>query len=385
MLIQLSNPAETARETRRERRLWHDGARQALSLGCARCPDEGVCGGLQVEGAVFDCLGLCCQNPADCDTVCRKKPDEFARRVREVGGFVFDNVPRAPVLPAPSLPTLVPILFHGGKRVVPFQAASAVCLPLYGVVRRKDGQIRYGSPLDLAEGFGISPNTMSVMLTGTATDPPLERWWSLGGPLRREAIRALRGLDIALVTTPNYSLFIDQPRWDDLHSMKRIALVHEEFLSEGLPAALHVNARTERDWRRWRDYIAARTEVTHIAFEFATGADCGGRIEWHAGELARLAADAGRPLHLVVRGGGKVLPTFVRAFSGITLLETSAFIKTMHRQRAALTDAGMVSWRQSATKPAETLDALLTENWQVVAASYAGLFGQRVAPLQAAG
>jgi hypothetical protein len=92
---------------------------------------------------------------------------------------------------------------------------------------------------------------------------------------RRDAIRALRSLGVTLVTTPNFSLFIDQPRWDDLHSQKRIMIVHEEFLSEGLPAALHVNARTERDWERWTEYIAARPELTHIAFEFATGAGLG--------------------------------------------------------------------------------------------------------------
>jgi len=43
-------------------------------------------------------------------------------------------------------------------------------------------------------------------------DRPLERWGALGEQ-RREAIRALRGLEIAVVTTPNFNLFIDQPRW----------------------------------------------------------------------------------------------------------------------------------------------------------------------------
>ena len=348
MLIQLSNSAVPARDTRQQRRLWHDGGRQSLSLGCARCPDQGVCGGLQVECGVFDCLGFCCQNPADCNTVCRKKPDEFARRVREVGGFAFSNVPRRPRRSTRHLHcrNLYQFYFthvresrHSRRR----RSCACLCTECsVGKMAIPDMETRWIS----AEGFGIS-RAMSVILTGTATDPPLERWWSLG-PLRRDAIRALRGLNIALVTTPNYSLFIDQPRWDDLHSMKRIALVHEEFLSEGLPAALHVNARTERDWSRWRDYIVARAEVTHIAFEFATGAGCAGRIEWHANELVRLAADVGRPLHLVIRGGGKVLPALMTAFSDITVLETSAFIKTMHRQRAALTSTGMVSWRQSA-------------------------------------
>jgi hypothetical protein len=225
---------------------------------------------------------------------------------------------------------------------------------------------------------------MPVLLTGTAADPPLERWWSLG-PQRRAAIRALRGLNVALVTTPNFSMFSDQPRWDDLHSMKRIALVHEEFLSEGLPAALHVNARTERDWDRWRDYIAWRPEVTHIAFEFATGAGWADRIDWHADQLAQLASAIGRPLHLIVRGGGKVLPGLVKAFSGITVLETSAFLKTVKRQRATLTATGTVTWRPSPTNENEPLDALLTENWQVVVASYDCLFNRRKPLLEATG
>lgn len=287
------------------------------------------------------------------------------------------------MLIAPTLPTLVPTLFHGDKRRTLFRAAAAVCLPLYKVIHRQDGQTRYTSRRDLAEGFGIPPKT-PLILTGTAADPPLERWWSLG-PQRRNVIRALRGLGIALVTTPNFSLFLDQPRWDDLHSMKRIALVHEEFLSEGLPAALHVNARTDRDWDRWREYIAVRPEVTHIAFEFATGAGWADRIDWHAAQLVRLAAAARRPLHLVVRGGGKVLAGLVAAFSGTTVLETSAFLKTVKRQRATLTASGLVSWRRSPTNEEETLDSLLTENWQVVAASYAGLFDERVPPLQVAG
>ncbi len=180
---------------------------------------------------------------------------------------------------------------------------------------------------------------MPVILTGTATDPPLERWWSLGA-WRRAMIRELRKLGVALVTTPNFSLFVDQPRWDDLHSIKRIALAHEEFLSEGLPAALHVNARTDQDWDRWRACVAGRPEVTHIAFEFATGAGRAERIKWHADQLARLAAAIDRPLHLIVRGGGKVMPQLAAGFARLTVLETSAFVKTVKRQQAELTATG---------------------------------------------
>jgi hypothetical protein len=358
------------RDLRRERQLWHDGQRHTGSLGCMSCPDKTVCGGLQLSRAFFDCLTFCCGNPVKCDAVCRNRPEVFVRRHREVGGFAFDNVPRAPVLLWPSLPALVPVLYHDGGRLAPFKP-PAVCLPLYKLIQRRNGTLRYESGAELAKGFAIG-ESVPVILTGTDRDGPLERWWSLGAQ-RRTAIRSLRGIGIVLVTTPNYSLFTDQPRWDDLHSMKRIAITHEEFLSEGLPAALHVNARTETDWERWAQHIAARPEITHIAFEFATGSGRAARIEWHAAQLLRLAGTVERPLHLVLRGGLRVLPALAAAFSGITLLETSVFMKTTYRQRALPLGATRLTWQSSPTEASGTIDTLLAENWKAVAASYVPL------------
>jgi len=382
MLIQPPSAEEPSRNPRRERGLWHDGAQNMLSMGCTNCPERNVCGGLQLSKALFDCLGFCCRKPADCDKVCPNRPEAFARSVREVDGFLFDNVPRAAILAKPLLPSIVPVLYHGSKRVTPFRA-PAVSLPLYGVIARHNGGNRFASAQELAEKFGFAGGA-SVVLTGTDTDAPLERWWSLGKG-RREAIRALLALNISLVTTPNYSLFTDRPRWDDLHSMKRIAIVHEEFLSEGLPAALHLNARTERDWERWRAYISGRPEVTHVAFEFGTGAGWATRSPWHADQLKRLSLAAGRPLHLILRGGSKLLPELITAFAEITFLETSVFMKTKSRQRAVSVSPGTVKWCASPTEINEPVDSLLTENWKVVAASYAALFDRSVPPLQAVG
>ena len=364
---------------RRPGSLWHDATRYSPLLGCTICPDRKLCGGLQIEVPIFNCLDLCCGHPEDCDAVCRNRPENFAHHVWEVDGFSFDNVPRAPVLAAPKLPTLVPVLFDRSRRRVAFAASAAVCFPLYKVISRHDGKTRYQNRRELADGFRI-PLTMPVILTGTAFDPPLERWWSLGSE-RIDAIRGLRELGIAMVTTPNFSLFSDQPRWDDLHSMKRIAIVHEEFLREGLLAALHVNARTERDWERWTEYIARRPEVTHIAFEFGTGAGWTTRIDWYANQLIRLGAAVGRPLHLVLRGGTQILPTLVAAFPNITVLETSVYVKTINRKGASLTAEGGLQWSPSPTAPNEPIDDLLAENWQTVAGSYARVLGDFARPV----
>ena len=361
------------RNHRRERKLWHDGDKKTQSLGCTICQDHDTCGGLRIERALFDCLDNCCGHPDKCDSVCRNKPREFARRVREIRGFRLDNVPRAARLPEPPLPQVVPVLFHGNIRETPF-APPAVCLPLYKVIARQGSAKRYSNATVLAKAFRFQIGT-PLILTGTADDRPLERWWSLG-PGRLDAIRKLRDLGVALVTTPNFSLFTDRPRWDDLHSMKRIAITHEEFLREELPAALHVNARTERDWERWTTYIMQRSEVTHVAFEFATGAGWAGRIEWTAEQLARLADGVGRSLHLVVRATSrKVLRGLVSAFAQTTVIDTTCFIKAVHRQRAVVANTGKIEWKPFATAPHLPVDELLSHNWSAVSRSFDSVLG----------
>jgi hypothetical protein len=367
MLIQPSQP-EVTNLPYPTQRLWNDSGLLTPSLGCASCKDKRTCGGLSVSAAVYDCLSFCCQNAADCDTVCRNKPDEFAARVREVGGFGLENVPRAAALLTPDLPPGVPVIFHGNKRSAKFSGPGTVCLPLYRLVEARSGRVRYTDAQQLTDAFGLKPGTQ-VILTGTSTDPALERWWLFGSD-RVEAIRALKKLNIALITTPNYSLFTDQPRWDDLHSMKRIALVHQEFLNEGMPAALHVNARTERDWERWREFIVGRPEITDLAFEFATGAGWAGRLDWHAEQLSHLAAAVPHPLHLVVRGGISILPRLIAAFHRVTCLETSTFVKTMRRKAATVKADGAVRWKHAPTERSEQLDALLHDNWTLIAKIY---------------
>ena len=360
------------RNHRREKKLWHDGSRHTSSFGCTECHDRDACGGLRIESAFYDCLNNCCHQPEKCDAVCRNKPMEFVQRVREISGFQLENVPRAARLPERSMPSVVPVLYHGNSRDRAF-APPVVCLSLYSVILRNDGRERYADAGAVAKAFRFRRET-PVILTGTDKDAPLERWWSIGSG-RLDVIRRLRDFGVKFVTTPNFSLFTDLPRWNDMHSIKRIAITHEEFLREGMPAALHVNARTERDWERWTEYILRRSEITHVAFEFATGAGWAGRIEWHADQLARLAEGVGRPLHLVVRAANRnVLPALISAFAHTTVLDTTSFIKAVHRQRAVETAPGKIDWETSPTAPNTPVDDLLEHNWSLVRRGYDTVF-----------
>lgn len=372
----LTRNEPSPRNPRRERRLWHDETRNTPSFGCLGCRERELCGRLRMMAAFYDCLQFCCGKPDGCDRVCRNHPD-YVDRVREVDGFALDNVPRAGRLEAPDLPHLVPVIFHGNRR----ESAvlhRAVALPLYRLFGRRTGTPHYTNHAALCAAFGIASGT-TIILTGTDRDRPLERWWGLGEGGRRPIVRALKAAGVGLVTTPNYSLFIDRPRWDDLHAMKRIAIIHQEFLSEGMPAALHVNGRTETDFRRWADYVAARPEVTHIAYEFTTGTGWVGRSELHATWLAGLAAAVGRPLHLVVRGGVEALPKLTPAFARITSLDTSIFMKTMMRQRAVPAGNARLAWRRASTPAGAPVDDLFADNLTMVDHWYADVAAPPIA------
>lgn len=344
---------------RRVRQLWHDAERNAPSLGCITCPEKLLCGGVCVAAPYFDCLTYCCGNPKTCTAVCRSNA-AFPTRVWEVDGFSLSNTPRGPLVQAPELPHVIPIIFHGSRRVEAV-APGIAALPLGTTFSRRSGEPRIGSAEALRTAYRLVPET-EVMLTGIGEDEPIERWWGVGTKSRIAVIRAMRAAGVGIVTTPNFSLTLNAPRWDDLHAMKRIALVHAEFIGEGMPAALHVNGRTDRDFERWTEFIVAREEITHISYEFTTGPRWAGRRQQHSAWLCGLAANAGRPLHLIVRGGTVVFRQLARAFARVTVLETDSFMWTMKRQEAVLNGYASIRPRSSPTERGAPLDALLATN-----------------------
>lgn len=305
-------------------------------------------------------MGHCCQNPEGCTKVCRLKPHDFVQRLREIGGFGLENVARSTIRTSPALPPVMPMIFHGNRRQRLY-TGPAVAMSLYRLLHRATGQPKFASEDALRAEFRLSPET-AIVLSGTDQDPPLERWWSYGEEARLSAIDTLKSLGVSLVTTPNYSQFADNPRWDDLHAMKRIALVYEEFSRVGLAAALHVNCRSDRDNERWTEFVAARPEISSLAYEFTTGSGRADRREVHARWLAKLAAGVGRPLTIVVRGGLEILPILASAFDRVVYLETSAFMKTMKRQRAMLSGNASIKWDNLPTPAGADLDDLFEEN-----------------------
>lgn len=340
--------------------LWHDGHLTAM-LGCQACYNRRICGGLNIGVAAFSCRNFCrCTEASNCNFVCPARPASYVRYLREVGGLELSNISRTCRMPVPELPDIVPMIYGRASRRSALRLPWAA-VPLAALFSRATGDAKYPDRESLLAGFLLDPATQ-VVVCGVDVDASLERYW-------REArgagfVHRLAQLKPDLVTTPNYSLFVNAPREDNLHNMKRIAISWYELSAAGLPVALHVNARTDRDWERWTEFVADRDEVQALAFEFATGAKYADRRNWHAEKLCRLAHDVGRDLTLVVRGNRHV-ETLRRAFRRVSVIDTSIYVKSVHRQRIVKIEGRKRHWDRTWTLLGEPIDRVIQDNVQI--------------------
>jgi len=358
-----------ARSFRQPSSLRDDAAHYPLSIGCMQCPELNRCGGLHSDADMYDCDALCdCADKAACDRVCRIKAKHFVQSVREVHGLELDNVSRVAPVAIPLLPKVIPLIEHRSARNDRF-LSDAIALPLYRVIDLQHGRLHVQSREELAERFRISADAR-IVLSGVEKDRYIERWWELEN--RTKLLEGLAKLDIGMITGPNYSVLTDVPRTDNLHAIKRIALAWAEMASAGLPAALHVNARTEQDYQNWQAMIVERGEIAALAFEFATGCGHPDRIDWHVEQLCKLAMNVNRPLALIIRGGGRKLHILAQHYVNVTLLETESFSRTRCRRRAHIFD-GKLRWTSSLTPRGAALDELFAHNVTIVRRFYESL------------
>ena len=339
--------------------LTDDPGTNAMALGCAPCHLRPTCGGLCVASSIIDCLDLCCGRPSNCTRVCRNRPAAYVEQLREIDGFELHNIERAPVRPVQLVSKIFPLVYHGGSRAKVL-AHDAFALRLPDLINFKLGTLRFASRAELCAAYRIKLEAQ-IILTGVNLDHKIEPWWSLS-ERRIPLIRGLANIGIALVTSPNFSVVLDQPRTDDMHAIKRIGIVFAEFLNNGLPCALHPNGRTDRDFERWAEFIAVRPEVSVLAYEFITGPGRKSRTPFHLSRLADLARAAGRELDIVVRGHPGVIPNLRQHYRNVIYIETTAFMKSVKRQKAVRYGNRDLQFAPHSTESAAQVDALFTHN-----------------------
>jgi len=342
----------------RERKLLSHEALRPLSMGCLACPESEMCGGNYSSLGIFDCGILCqCDNPSKCSNVCLRN-ENFVARIQEIGGFDLNNIPRIQVSAYPKLPLISPVIYHGYRRRELLEV-PAVTVPLRKLFRQKTGEIKFQSKKELAESFKFNENA-HLIISGSDKDAYIENYWS--HRRIRKLPEMLARLEPALITSPNFSMVLGVVRTDNLYNLKRIGIVWHELASQGINAALHVNARTDWDWERWAIFVKEREEVQSIAFEFATGSAVHEYGLYYVKKLIELADYVGRDLQLVIKGGLEHVGCLHDKFPNLVFLDSSSFIKTVYRKRLNWQPGDKLTCSPKATKKGELLDSLMNEN-----------------------
>lgn len=336
--------------------VWHKPQHTFL-LGCGTCPDRTICGGLQVRASVLSCMDFCCGEPKGCTIVCPQKSD-YSMRVHEVEGFDLKNIKKRQLIHFPSVPRIMPLIYRSLPlaQTIP---TDIVAIPFSEFSVRRG---KYAFPRTRAElcgKFRLAPST-KIVLSGVENDRRVELWWGALG--KSEVLAAMRELGVLFVTTPNFSAIADVPRHDNMHSLKRIALTWAELHDAHIPAAVHVNCRTDFDFIRFGEFLRMHDEIEAISFEYTTGGaneECG---EFFTKSLCELAIKVSRPLTLVLRGGVRWISSLAPYYANISSLDTTACMRTIKRQRAHVGSDGRPRWRHSPTRKGAPIDELLKHN-----------------------
>jgi hypothetical protein len=260
-------------------------------------------------------------------------------------------------VPVRELPESVPMLYGRACRSTPLKA-KWVALPLAALFSRRTGEMKYRSREALAGAF-LFDDSCGLIISGVDVDQSLERYWRLARGA--DIVKGLAAIQPDLVTVPNYSLFVNVPREDNLHNMKRIALCWHELASAGVATALHVNARTDHDWERWTVFLAERPEISVIAFEFATGSRHPSRGAWHVAQLCKMQRNVGRDLQLVIRGQ-RFIDRLKETYRHVTLIDTNLYVKSMRRQKLVRGIGETPRWEPSWSLIDEPLDRIMEAN-----------------------
>lgn len=335
---------------------WIYRPHQPIALGCFGCHLLPVCGGLRVDGAAIDCQRFCC-GKSNCEMVCFNAPRLYAKRLREIGGLTLDNIPRCEPVPFERMKGYVPLLHHAYSRSAEFPG-HIVSLSLFELIDR-DCRPKYCSREEISKAFRILVDA-KLVISGVHQDDLVERVWQSAH--RAELISFLKACDISLLTCPNFSVYNNVPRTENLYNIKRIGLLSQEFLSAGLPTALHINACTDRDYERYTEFLVQRHEYQSISFEFITGARSPERMAWHVSKLNSVARHVQRPLQLVLRGGTNALHSLSAHFENILILDSDPLHKALHRQRMTFGNAGRISVSKNKLPKGFPVDELLIQN-----------------------
>lgn len=329
-----------------------------ISPACKPCVFFEQCGGLQNSRPLLNCFDQFCCGHGKCDFVCPNKPADFRRRMAEIGGLRFDDIPelRQKLL---ALPKYIPMIHHPYRRVGALRA-SHVALDPYKILRLKRGKYESvaADATALRNRFKILTDSQ-VVLRGTAEDTFLERFWSYRNTDR--VPEQMARLNISLFIGPNYSHFLDAPRTDLLFNRKRQLLCLAELSKVGVSVVPHLSAVMPADWKFWLSFLQSNAQLRHVALNFQTGYRTPAQGRQAIDRVVEIQQAIGRGLSLILIGGAQFVEYTAPRLQSFTVIDSQPFEQSLHRKVLRLR-RGHPDWEDRWTLNGQPVDHILQEN-----------------------
>jgi hypothetical protein len=329
-----------------------------VSAACQDCFLREPCGGLNNGNLFLNCFNQFCCGGKNCDHVCPYKPDDYRRRMFEIGGLRFDDIP--PLLqPALDLPRYVPMVHHGYRRSEALKATT-VALDPYMIFCLRDR--RYAAltsdPTELRRHFKVADDAR-IILRGTAEDRFLERYWE---HRRSEGVaRQVARLSVSLFVGPNYSHFLDVPRSDLLYNRKRQLLCLAELSQAGVSVAPTLSAVTPADWDFWSGFLRDSPQVVHVAVNFQTGYRSRKEGVKAVNRVVQIQEEIGRGLSLILVGGAQYVKDVAGRLASFTLIDSQPFKQSLYRKQFRPV-GNRRRWEDTWTMRGQPIDKIMQQN-----------------------
>lgn len=263
----------------------------------------------------------------------------FANWLADIRNVGFNDI-SAKQTPSVSLPAFIPAVKRGSQKILQGNIPPIVAVSLSNIVSKKELSMPTG---DIRSKFGIHPKS-KVLLLCYAKDGLIEKLWSR----RKEVFKTIASLGFDIVTSVNYSVWLDHPHAERLINLKRNLITFQELQDLEIPAVPHIYWTGRKDLMRWRDWLASNKGVNMVAINLQTERERGNVI-WNQTleDLKYLVSILDRPLHFLITGPSKpervrqllsILPTFTltngisarRAASGYFIKEDRGSLRFEH-------------------------------------------------------
>ena len=277
---------------------------------------------------------------------------------------ISPTIPTARTVEMPRLPDWIPMLQGNLARPARMTALDdCLALPLTYALKGRGHATRARTRQEAVAELRSSAAPTDGCFPGVQEDPAVERIWPL--PDISRIARQLLHAGAIFATSPDFSTILDCPRHDNLHAMKRnrMGLVSHDAgrFVHGAPCQWPHRSRL-RSLGRIHP-AAARCEGHRVRIPDRHGppsrapTSTASALHGPCVQCGRTGPDARGPRQ---RRGQRV--HFARSFKHVVFIDSTAYMRSMKRRRAFVSESGKVAYLPIRTSTTREARALLRHN-----------------------